>query len=340
MAAWGTSKYNEQILKYELANDDVKVSLLNYGCIIQSLQTKDASGKWDDIVTGFDTIEEYHEKSRFFGCIVGRVANRTALGKFTLNGQEYSLVTNNGPNHLHGGTRGWDKYAWKTEEVTPNSVKFSHVSADMDEGYPCEVYATCTYTLTSKTLSIAYTAKNLDSTRSTPINMTNHSYFNLGGHGAWDADLSKHVVALHADKYTPVSDALIPTGEIPSVEGCAFDLRAGLAMTPEQLKKPTGENGYDHNFAFGEIGMHGVLTAKHANGRVMKVASDAPGVQFYTGNFVPEMQGKQGVGYSKQTCFCVETQHYPNAVNTPAFPTNVTKAGETYTHNTTFTFEV
>jgi len=337
MAAWGKTKFGEEVLQYELKSDSVRVSLLNYGCIIQKLETKDKEGNWADIVTGFETIEEYHEKSRFFGCIVGRVANRTALGKFSLNDSEYSLVTNNGPNHLHGGTRGWDKYCWRTEEVTSDSIKFSHKSADGDEGYPCEIYATCTYTLDGSTLKIAYTAKNLDENKSTPVNMTNHSYFNLSGHKNW-SDLSEHEVTVFAEHYTPVSDALIPTGEIAKVEGTGFDLRSPLKMTAEQLKAPTGENGYDHNYAFGVVGMHDVLLATHPNGRKMKVCSDAPGVQFYTGNFVPEMKGKLGTEYGRKTCFCVETQHYPNAVNTPEFPTNVIKAGETYTHNTNFTF--
>lgn len=336
MTSWGTTKFNENVLIYTLENPDVKINILNYGCIIQKLETKDADGEFDDIVTGFDSIEEYHEKSRFFGCIVGRVANRTASGKFSLNGEEYNLVANNGPNHLHGGTRGWDKYCWKTEEVSKNMVKFSHVSADGDEGYPCEVKATCTYKLDGKTLSISYTAENLDKTRSTPMNMTNHSYFNLSGHKKW-GNLDEHNVKVFAEHFTPVSDTLIPTGEIKKVENTGFDLRTGLNMTAEQLKKPDGANGYDHNYAFGEIGMHDVLYCEHPNGRSMKVESDAEGVQFYTGNFVPDCTGK-GASYGKQTCFCVETQCYPNAVNEASFPTNVVKAGEVYRHNTNFMF--
>jgi len=200
------------------------------------------------------------------------------------------------------------------------------------------VHATCSYELSGKTLKISYEAKNLDSHKSTPVNMTNHSYFNLSGHKNW-GDLSDHNVTVFAEHYTPVSEALIPTGEISKVEGTGFDLRSGKEMTAEQLKKPDGENGYDHNYAFGDIGMHDVLFAKNEKtGRTMKVCSDAPGVQFYTGNFVPEMQGKNQTNYGKQTCFCVETQHYPNAVNQENFPSNVIKPGQVYKHHTNFTF--
>jgi len=342
MADFGKTKYGDECKLYKLENEHVKLTLLDYGCIIQSLQTKDNSGKWDDIVTGFDTIEEYHEKSRFFGCVVGRVANRTALGKFKLNGTEYQVAVNNGPNHLHGGLRGWDKYTWKVAEVLSNSVTFTRTSADGEEGYPCALEISVKYTLEDNCVTINYEAKNTDNERSTPVNMTNHSYFNLAGHDKWSENLAEHHVVLKADKFTPVTDALIPTGELKDVAGCQFDLRSGVDMTPDQLAHADiGGNGYDHNYAFGDTGgIHECIRIKHPNGRNMMVSADVPGMQFYTGNFVPTMEGKRGVVYSKQTCFCTETQAYPNSVNEPNFPTNVVKAGETYTHTTKFHFNI
>lgn len=342
MADWGETKYGDACKIFRLESDSVRVALLDYGCIIQSLQTTDKDGNWGDIVTGFDTIGEYHDKSRFFGCVVGRVANRTANGKFNLNDETYTLAVNNGPNHLHGGLRGWDKYTWKTEGVKGKSITFTHTSADGDEGYPCELQISTTYTLDGNCLKIEYSALNVDGSRSTPVNMTNHSYFNLGGHSNWESDLSNHHVKLSANFFTPVSDALIPTGEIKSVSGTDFDLRAGVDMTPAQLATPgIGGNGYDHNYAFGDTrGIHECIRIKHSNGRNMKVCADVPGMQFYTGNFVPEMTGKSGTNYGKQTCFCTETQAYPNAVNEPVFPTNVIGPKQTYKHTTEFHFNI
>jgi aldose 1-epimerase len=323
-----------------------EVTVFTYGGIIRTLKTADRTGAIDDIVLGFDTLAEYEEKSPFFGTIVGRYGNRIAKGQFTLDGRTYNLAKNNGPNHLHGGITGWDKAVWAAEPFqndTGVGVALSHTSPDGDEGYPGTVKAIVTYTLTdANELIVDYEAS---SDQPTVINLTQHSYFNLGG--AKTADVLGHELMLNADGYTPVDAGLIPLGPIAPVAGTTFDFR-----TPVSIGQRIGDrheqiargNGYDHNFVLNRSGDGVSLAARvvePVTGRTMTVATTEPGVQFYTGNFLDgTLEGKGGTVYGRRAGFCLETQHYPDSPNQPDFPSSVLRPGQTYRSRTVFTFGV
>ena len=322
-----------------------EMGILTYGGVIRTLKTVDRAGTLDDIVLGFDTLALYEEKSPFFGTLVGRYGNRIANGRFTLDGQTYSLAKNNGPNHLHGGNKGWDKAVWVPGEPFQNAtgvgIALSHTSADGDEGYPGTVKAVVTYTLTeSNELVIDYQATT---DKPTVVNLTQHSYFNLAGANA--QDVLGHELMLNADSYTPVDAGLIPLGQIAPVAGTPFDFKTPTAIgarindTHEQIARG---NGYDHNFVLSRTGDGLSLAARvvePTTGRTMTVSTTEPGVQFYTGNFLDgTLTGKSGRVYGRRAGFCLETQHYPDSPNQPNFPSTVLRPGQEYRSKTVFVF--
>jgi aldose 1-epimerase len=322
----------------------LEMTVLTYGGVIMSLRTPDRTSALDDIVLGFDDLKSYMEKSPYFGCLIGRYGNRIAKGKFSLDGQTYTLATNNGANHLHGGVKGWDKAVWAFDAFQHGDgvgVVLTHTSKDGDEGYPGTVKAKVTYTLTEKNeLVIDYEATT---DKATVINLTQHSYFNLAGAKA--ADILGHELMLNAAQYTPVDDTLIPTGQIAAVEGTPFDFRKSTAIGArinDKNEQLTRGKGYDHNFVLTRTGAGLVEAARVVEpitGRTMTVATTEPGIQFYSGNFLDgTLTGKGGRVYPQRSGFCLETQHYPDSPNHPNFPSTVLKPGETYKSQTVFTF--
>ncbi|MFC1736423.1 aldose epimerase family protein [Candidatus Hydrogenedentota bacterium] len=332
---------------YTLTNDNgMTAEITNYGGIVVSLTVPDRNGKPADVALGFDTLEEYIKDNPYFGCIVGRYANRIARGKFTLNGVEYALAVNNGENHLHGGINGFDKVIWKAKEVRSDAgvgLELSYLSKDGEEGYPGNLSATVLYTLTNKNeLKIDYSATT---DKDTVINLTNHSYFNLAGAGS--GDILGHELMINADKFTPGDKGLIPTGEITSVKGTPLDFTASTtigARIENDYKQLALSGGYDHNFVLNNSDEPLALAARvcePTTGRVMEVFTTEPGLQFYTGNFLQgEIKGKDGKIYKKRHGFCLETQHFPDSPNKPEFPSPVLKAGEKYRTTTIYRFSV
>lgn len=346
--SFGTLPSGDDILEYQLNNKNgMRVSILNYGGIVQSIWVPDRNGEIGDVVLGFDELEAYLAKSQYFGCITGRYANRIAKGKFSLDGQTYTLATNNGPNHLHGGEKGFDKRVWNAEFANNkhgSAVVLTLVSPDGDQGYPGALTTQVTYTLTNDNeLRIDYQATT---TKPTVINLTNHSYFNLAGAGK--GTILDHVLEMKADRFNPTDATNIPTGELRPVAGTPFDFRQPTAigqrigMANEQLK--VGQ-GYDHNFIFKDS-RDGNLEKKIArvvdpkSGRVLEVSTTEPGVQLYTGNFLDGMEGKYGLHYVRRGAFCLEAQTFPDAPNQQNFPSPVLRPGETYRQTTIYHFSV
>ncbi len=327
---------------YVLTNaNGVQARINNYGAILTDLRVPDRTGKLDDVVLGFDTLEGYLAGHPFFGATVGRVANRIAKGKFTLDGKTYQLAVNNGPNALHGGLKGFDKVVWKAEPSEgPDgvSVKFSYRSPDGEEGYPGNLSVVVTYTLTNQNeLKIAYSATT---DKATPVNLTNHSYFNLAGARA--GDILGHELYLAADRYTPTDDTLIPTGAIQPVKGTPLDFTTPTPIGARINQIKSDPVGYDHNFVLNSGGKELALAARvrePKTGRVMEMFTTEPGVQFYTGNFLNGKQtGKGGVVYQKHQGFCLEAQHFPDSVNHANFPSMILKPGQTYRQTTVYKF--
>jgi aldose 1-epimerase len=335
--AFGKTNDGTPVDLYVLTNaQGMKAKISSYGLIITELYTPDRNGKLDDVVLGFDNLDDYQRGHPFFGAVVGRVANRIAKGRFTLDGQEYKLAINNGPNALHGGIKGFDKYVWKAE-VAPqgNEIKFSHLSKDGDEGYPGNLSASVTYALTDKNeLKIHYEATT---DKATPINLSNHSYFNL--QGITPDDILNHELMIAADKYTPTDDTLIPTGEIKPVKGTPFDFTSPMAIG-SRIAQVKG--GYDVNYVLrgeGKSLAPAVRVHEPKTGRVMEMSTTEPGVQFYTGNFLDgTLKGVGGVVYQKHHGFCFEAQHFPDSVNHPNFPSAILRPGQTYTQTTVYKF--
>jgi len=332
---------------FTLTNSNgVEVRAITYGGIIVSLRTPDKNGKLDDIVLGFDTLDSYLGKHPYFGAIIGRYGNRIGNAKFTLDGVEYKLAANNGPNSLHGGLKGFDKAVWKAQSLENDQgvgVVFTHTSPDGEEGYPGNLTAKVTYTLTNQNELIFDYEATTD--KPTPVNLTQHTYFNLAGAGK--GDVLGHEVLLNADSFTPVDSNLIPTGEIRKVAGTPFDFTkptavgARINQDDEQLKLA---GGYDHDFVInrrGEEPSHAARVYEPTSGRVLEVSTTQPGVQLYTGNFLDgTLTGKGGHVYQKRSGLCLETQHFPDSPNKPDFPSTILRPGETYRSRTIFKFSV
>lgn len=341
---FGKNRSGAAVDLYELTNaKGLTATITNYGAHLVSLKTPDRSGKMADIVLGFDSIEGYLGEHPYFGAIVGRYGNRIAKGRFTLSGKEYKLAQNNGPNHLHGGTTGFNRVLWQAQSAGPSGVKLTYVSKDGEEGYPGTLTTVVEYTLTdANELRISYTATT---DKETVVNLTNHSYFNLKGEGA--GDILGHKMQIFADRFTPVDSTLIPTGELKPVAGTPFDFRQPhtigerINAQDEQIKFG---GGYDHNFVLN--GAMGTLrpaarVVEPSSGRTLDVLTTEPGVQFYTGNFLDgSNKGKGGKAYKHRFGFCLETQHFPDSPNQPKFPSTVLKPGGKYHTTTVFKFGV
>jgi len=335
------------VFVYTLSNaNGMEVRAMSYGAIIVSLRARDRDGRPDDIVLGFDVLDGYLAGHPYFGAIVGRYGNRIAKGRFELDGKTYQLATNNGPNHLHGGARGFDKVVWEAEPFDrdgQSGVVFTHTSPDGDEGYPGTLNVRVTYTLTpANELIVDYDATT---DRATPINLTQHSYFNLAGAGT--GDILDHQLTLDADRFTPVDATLIPTGEVAPVEGTPFDFRRPTAIGARigadhvQLKNGTG---YDHNWVLSRSGgglVHAARLLEPTTGRTLDVSTTEPGVQFYSGNFLDgKLTGRSGHVYKQRYGLCLETQHFPDSPNHQHFPSTILRPGERYRSSTVFAFGV
>ncbi len=320
-----------------------EVQIMTYGGIIVSLKVPDRSGKLQDVTLGYDSLDGYlRNNSPYFGALIGRYGNRIGKGKFWLAGREYRLATNNGENHLHGGNRGFDKVVWKGKEVRSRNgvgLELLYVSRDGEEGYPGNLSVTVVYTLTNENeLKIEYTATT---DKETVVNLTNHAYFNLAGEGK----ILDYQVMINADRFTPVDQGLIPTGELRSVKGTPMDftkpttIGARIGQQDEQLVLG---KGYDHNWALNRTDNTLMLAARvqdPSSGRVLEVFTTEPGIQFYTGNFLDgTIKGRGGQVYQQRAAFCLETQHFPDSPNKPGFPSTVLKPGQKYSTTTIYGF--
>lgn len=345
---WG-SVGDKSVYLYTLKNGyGITAKITNYGALLTELHLPDRNGKSADVALGFDTLDGYLAGHPYFGCIVGRVANRIADGKFTLDGQEYTLAANMGPSHLHGGEEGFDKKVWDVVEVKKGAdgafLTMKYVSPDGEEGYPGNLTVTVTYTLMTHDLRIDMRA---ETDAPTIVNLANHAYWNLAGHDA--GDILGHELSLNAGNYTPTDETVIPTGEITSVENTPYDFRESKPIGRDigQLPGDGGEDpgGYDINFALnGEAGAMRLAArvSEPNSGRNMEVHTDAPGVQLYTGNYLDSsLTGKDDTVYKKHAGFCLETQHFPDAINkegTPGWQSVILRPGEVYSHSLLFRF--
>ncbi len=329
---------------YTLKNTDgFEVTITNYGGAVVSLWAPDRNGSFGDVVLGFETLEKYVQNPLYFGPLIGRHANRIARGKFSLAGVEYQLTQNDHGNHLHGGFRGFDKRVWEVLDKTSDDstvLPLEYLSRDGEEGYPGNLRAEVTYTLADNELKIDYRATT---DRATIVNLTNHSYFNL----ACSGDILSHELTLNAAAFTPVSEDLIPTGEIRAVADSAWDFTDGKAVG----KDLAAAGGYDHNFVLNDYD-YNLRSNEHdrslrpaarlyepTSGRVLEILTDQPGIQFYSGNFLDgSFTGKRGVVYNKYAALCLEPQHFPDAPNHPNFPSTVLRPGEVYRHVSVYRF--
>jgi aldose 1-epimerase len=342
---FGTMPDGTPVELYTLTNaHGLQVKITTYGGAVVSLLVPDRDGKLDDVALGFETLEEYVEKSPYFGCIAGRYANRIAKGRFTLNGVEYTLAQNDGDNHLHGGVKGFDKVVWNAQEKSDEDgtgLTLTHLSRDGEEGYPGNLAVEVTYTLTNNDeLRIDYRATT---DRDTVVNLTNHTYFNLADGGA--GDILGHELMIDADRFTPVDATQIPTGELRSVASTPMDFRhttaigARIGQDDEQLCFGLG---YDHNWVLNSSDGTLALAARvqePTTGRVMEVYTTEPGIQFYSGNFLDgTIAGKGGKVYHKRHGLCLETQHFPDSPNQPGFPSTVLRPAEMYQTTTIYRF--
>lgn len=346
--SFGKTQDGEAVDLYTFTNaNGVEAKITNYGGVIVSLKVPDKNGNMEDVVLGFDSLAPYETESPYFGSIVGRYGNRIAKGKFTLDGQEYTLVQNNMGNHLHGGTEGFDKKVWKAEEIKSDStvgLKLTYTSPDMEEGYPGKLDVEVTYTLRNDdALAIGYKATT---DKKTIVNLTNHSYFNLTGNA--ERDILDHVLMINASQFVPVDSTLIPTGELRSVEGTPFDfeepIRIGERINNTDDQQIAYGGGYDHCWVLNKDGEGLTLAAtvyEPNSGRFMEVMTTEPGVQFYSGNFLDgSLKGKGNVVYEKRYGLCLETQHFPDSPNQPDFPSVELNSGETYQTSTVYKFSV
>ncbi|MFT4685378.1 MAG: aldose 1-epimerase [Neolewinella sp.] len=335
------------VTKYTLQNEHgMQVSILDRGGIITNIIVPDRDGELADVVLGFDNIDGYLGKYPYFGALIGRYGNRIANGRFSIDGKDYTLATNNGPNSLHGGLKGFDRKRWKAtllKEESRVGVSLSGVSPDGEEGYPGNLSISVTYWLNNgNELLMEYEAKTDEAT---VVNLTNHSYFNLKGAG--NGDILDHVLTLHAGAFTPVDSTLIPNGTKEPVEGTAFDFRQPTAIgvrIDSDSDQMTYGGGYDHNFVLDRTGAELAEIAavyEPTTGRTLEVETSEPGVQFYSGNFLDGSKiGKGNIPYEFRTGFCLETQHFPDSPNQPNFPSTLLQPGETYGSSTIYRFGV
>jgi aldose 1-epimerase len=342
--AFGKTKDGTEVDLYTLTNKNgVVAKVMTYGATLTELRVPDKDGKLTDVVLGFDDVAGYEGKAnQYFGCTVGRVANRVANGRFTLDGKEYKLAQNNKPHTLHGGDKGFDKVVWGSLPARrrrgSQAVSLTYTSPDGEESFPGRLRVSVVYRLSDKDeLTIGYTATT---DKATPVNLTNHAYFNLAGHET--GDILGHEVTIFAAKYTPADDTLIPTGKIEPVKGTPFDFTRPTAIGAriDQLKGDPG--GYDVNYVLDSGG--GKLTRAARvrdpkSGRVMEVLTTEPGLQFYSGNFLNGTAiGKGGAVYKKHAAFCLEAQHFPDSVHHKEFPSIILRPGETYKQTTVYRF--
>lgn len=341
---FGKNQFEQDVDLYTLTNGNrVRIRIMNHGGVILSIETPDRNGQLADVVLGHDTAAEYIDETPYFGGVVARFANRIQGGCFTLDGVEYKLAQNNGPNALHGGVRGFDKMVWNAELLADqNAVRMTHVSADGEEGFPGEVKIVMTYSLTEDNeLKIDYEA---ESSKATPFNISNHSYFNLAGHDS--GYVGSQILTINADTFLPVDETCIPLGVESAVEDTPFDFRSPHSIgeridtDDEQLRLT---NGYDHNFCLNKNEEGALSFCARAedpvSGRVMEVSTTEPGVQFYAANFVDgKFPGKSGCKYSPRCAFCLETQHYPDSPNRPEFPDVILRPGKLFKSQTIYKF--
>jgi len=324
----------------------MEVRTIPYGAVIVSVRVPDRGGRLDDVVLGFDTLDGYTTKSPYFGAVVGRYGNRIAKGQFSLDGRTYQLATNNGANHLHGGLKGFDKALWHAEPFERDGlvgVVYSHTSPSGDEGYPGTLAVRVTYALTpANEITVDYDATT---DQATPVNLTQHSYFNLAGQG--NGDILGHRLTIDADRFTPVDGTLIPTGELAPVEGTPFDFRqatvVGARIGAADVQIRNG-NGYDHNWVLNRPSaglQHAARLEDPKSGRTLDVSTTEPGVQFYSGNFLDgTIAGKAGRLYGQRSALCLETQHFPDSPNHLSFPSAVLRPGQPFHSKTVFAFGV
>jgi len=347
-ADFGKTKDGKKVHLYTLKNSKgmiAKISTL--GATLVELHVPDKNGKIEDVILGFDDASGYQgEGNQYFGCTTGRVCNRIAKGKFKLNGEEYTLAINNDPNHLHGGVeKSLDKVIWKAKEFKSKDggkgVRFTVVSPDGAEGYPGKLNVTVNYVLLdNNVLRISYSAKT---DKATPVNLTNHAYFNLGGAGS--KTVLNHLLKLNCDKYTPTDDTLIPTGKIAAVKGTDLDFTK-MKKIGARIKKldDTAAIGYDHNFVINRKEGQKMATAAilrdPGSGRTLTIRTTEPGIQFYSGNFLKGQEGKGGKTYAHRSALCLETQHYPDSVNHANFPSTILQPGKTYSSTTAYAFSI
>jgi aldose 1-epimerase len=342
---FGTLRDGADATLFTLENSrSISVSMTDYGWIVTKVSVPDRAGSFADIVLGYDSLADYRRDSPYFGAIVGRYGNRIAGSRFRLDGVEYASAHNNGEHHLHGGLTGFDKVIWSATsyaDLNESGVRLTYVSADGEQGYPGELNVSVTYALTNDNeLRIDYAA---ESDRATVVNLTHHSYFNLSGHAS--GDILGHQLTLNADRFTPVDGGLIPTGELRSVERTPFDFRVptatGVRIDEEDPQLHCG-GGYDHNFVLNDYDGALRFAARvrdPASGRAMDVHSTAPGIQFYSGNFLDSGNlGKDGGAYQRRAGFCLETQHFPDSPNKSHSPTTVLRPGEKYRSTTIYKF--
>ncbi|THH36323.1 aldose epimerase family protein [Neolewinella litorea] len=343
-SSYGTTAGGETVDKYILRNAaGMEVEVITYGGIITSLTAPDSTGNFENVVLGYDSLSQYEASNPYFGALIGRYGNRIAGGRFSLNDQTYTLETNDGPNHLHGGVTGFDKVVWTATEVpsdTEPALRLTYLSPDGEGGYPGNLNTTVTYTLhDDNRLEIAYSATT---DQPTVVNLTQHTYFNLSGDPS--GDILDHVLMIDADQYLPVDGTLIPTGEVQAVEGTPFDF-----TEPKPIGRNIGDDneqllrgkGFDHCWVLNEPGGSAPVATVHhpASGRFMEVFTDEPGIQFYSGNFLDGTLPAPGGGtYGHRSGLCLETQHFPDSPNQPSFPSVVLEPGDTYATTTTYSF--
>jgi aldose 1-epimerase len=337
---FGRTTEGEEVFLYTLTSaKGLRARITNYGAILVSVEVPDRHGKLDDITLGFESLDKYIEQKVYFGATVGRYANRIGNARFVLDGVEYKLAANNGPNHLHGGIKGFDKVVWTPVEVTAGEnqawVKLTYLSKDGEEGYPGNLRCTVTYTLTNDDeLRIDYEA---ETDKKTVLNLTNHTYWNLAGQGV--GDILGHELMLEATRFTIVDKTLIPVGITASVVDTPLDFLSPRTIGARIRRL---NNGYDHNFVLnGKLGAMKSCASvyERASGRILEIATMEPGVQLYTGNFLDgSVIGKGSKVYGKHAGFCLETQHYPDSPNKPSFPSTVLEPGKKFTSTTVHKF--